>query len=177
MCKIFQRYPGELYGPSGSTADKIYENLRQVSQDPTFMPVDIADKVGSTSPVLVHVRKEPIKLVSSLFANPAGHATLNPGRLLDEHLQRKYNEMWTAERWEADQVWMCALFGSCYCCYCLCNTAFAGKGRGAPYRAGDVLVRQAELRQGGQANWAPGHPFIGYVMRVGMYIGESVSCN
>ncbi len=85
-------------------ARELVSNVHTRLLDKGFELKDIGNQVpGSEGSIFMSVRKEPLELVQELFSKQTTLA-LKPVRVYDEHGQRVYNEMWTAEKWEEDQV-------------------------------------------------------------------------
>jgi hypothetical protein len=62
--------------------------------------------------VVLSVHHDVLGLVQELFHHPLGASGLavRPTMRYDKHGQREYNEMYTADRWNEDQVRVHAIF-------------------------------------------------------------------
>lgn len=72
--------------------------------DESFTHLDMGPELGLGEQVVVSFRKNPLEIVQGMFSSKRGLAASRPAPIFDSDGQRCYNEMWTAERWEHDQV-------------------------------------------------------------------------
>jgi hypothetical protein len=70
-----------------------------------FEHINIQQHVpGTTRPIIVSVRREPLKDVRNLLIHPDGDVKLHAQLCMDRFGQRVYNEMFTADKWLTQQV-------------------------------------------------------------------------
>lgn len=101
--------PGGAYTPSAAGANDLYANVQAYRMGDEFEHIDISGRLGLDEKLVVSVLKDPIGAVRRMLADPVGKAVLRPTLVMDDSGQRVYNEMWTADKWMADQVRRTAL--------------------------------------------------------------------
>ncbi len=105
MMKLMK--PEEPWLPSARSYAGVVENLRDEYAGQGFEHRDLSAMFGrAEGEVVLSVHRDVVGLVQDLFSHPTGARGLafRPTRRFDEYGQREYNEMFTGDKWNDDQV-------------------------------------------------------------------------